>query len=428
MGGVVKNLRALLVAVGAVVLAAGCGRTPIGPPTADYKLYEAAFTQNSDGVSVIDSRSHSIERSLPLGTTSPDWLHLYTLRSNTLLDVDPRTGATLHTMQLPGHFQLPALTKSGLPGGLSQNGRWLVLEALDGSASGPPTALHMLIVDTTYVTKPVAIDLAGWFEFDAINNDGQRVYVIEYTNAQDQTYRVRVYEVTAGQLGPYTVVDKGGSPEPMTGVRLSGVPAPDGQWLYSVYAQRDGGAFVHALNLTQPYAFCLDLPNSGSSSVAEAFQWSLALSQDGRHLYATNGAMGVVTQIDNLDGYNPTVVRTVHVGATGSSASLFAQDVGANGLGPNGAVLSHDGSTLVMVGSSGVAWVDTSSLKVLTRQLTGWTVWSISASPDGKVVYAVNDASQIAELWMTDRRVAATFGGASGQPLALIRVESAPGP
>jgi hypothetical protein len=417
-------VRALLVALGVAVFAAGCGRAPIGPPTGDYKLYEAAFSQSSQLVSVIDSRSHAIERSLPLGTTSPDWSHLYTLKSNTLLDVDPRTGATLHTLQLPGNFQLPPLTESGLPGGLSQNGRWLVLEAFDISASGPPTGLHMLIVDTTYATKPVAIDLAGWFEFDAISNDAQRVYVIEYTNAQDQSYRVRVYEVNAGELGPYTVVDKGGSAEPMNGLRLSSVPAPDGQWLYSVYARKDGGAFVHALNLTQPYAFCLDLPGSATPSSGDAFNWSLALSQDGRHLYAANGAMGVVTQIDNLDGYNPTVVRTSHIGVAGSPASLLAQDGRTPWPGPNGAVLSHDGSTLVMVGSTGVAWIDTSSLKVLTRQLTSWTVWSISASQDGKVLYAVNAASQIAELWMTDRRVAATFGGASGQPLALIRVEA----
>jgi hypothetical protein len=425
MGGEVKNMRALLGAVGVVVLAAGCGRVPIGAPTGDYKLYEAAFTEVSRQVSVIDSRSHSIERSLPLGTTSPDGSHLYALKSNALVDIDPRTGATLHTLQLPGYFQLPPLTQSGVPGGLSQNGRWLVLEALDQSAGGPVTGSHMLIVDTNYIAKPVAIDLPGWFAFDAISNDGQRVYVIEYTNAQDQTYRVRVYEVLAGQLGPYTVVDKGGSAEPMQGVRLSSVPSPDGQWLYSVYARRDGGAFVHALNLTQPYAFCLDLAGSGSSSTADAFQWSLALSQDGRHLFAANGAKGLVTQIDNLDGFVPSVVRTGNIGVTGASASLLVQNAQAKELGPSGAVLSLDGNTLVMVGSSGVAWVDTASLKVLTRQLTTWTVWSISASADGKVVYAVSDSSQIAELWMTDRRVAATFGGAPGQPMALIRVEAA---
>jgi hypothetical protein len=425
MGCEVKSMRALLAAVGVLVVVAGCGRAQVGPPVGDYKLYEAASTLTAAQVSVIDSRSHSVERSLPLGTTSPDWSHLYSVTSSqTLVDMDPRSGATLQTMKLPGQFDLPRATLSGLPGGLSQNGKWLVLERFDMAANQNPTGSHMLIVDTTYVTKPLAVDLPGWFEFDAISNDGKRLYVIEYANAPQQTYRVRVYEVDAGQLGPYTVVDKGGSTEPMNGVRLSSVASPDGQWLYSVYARKDSGAFVHALNLTQPYAFCLDLTGTGWAAGADVFHWSLALSADGKHLYAANGAIGIVTQIDNLDGYNPGIVRTGHIGVVASPTSGLVQDVQAKELGPNGAVLSPDGSTLVMVGGSGVAWVDTSNLKMVRSRLTSWNVWSISASPDGKVVYAVSDASKIAELWMTDGRVASTFDGAPGQPMALMRVES----
>jgi Tol biopolymer transport system component len=424
MGFEVKNMRALLVAASVLVVVAGCGRAPEGPPTGDYKLYEAASTQSSQLVSVIDSRSHSVERSLPLGTVSPDWSHLYTVNSShALQDIDPKSGTTLQTLPLPADFQLPPATMSGLPGGLSPNGKWLVLERFDEAATSTPTGSHMLIVDTTYASKPVAVDLTGWFEFDAISNDGKRLYVIEYANSVEQTYRVRVYEVDAGRLGDYTVVDKGGSTEPMNGIRLSSVASPDGQWLYSVYARKDSGAFVHALNLTQPYAFCLDLTGSGWSTSADVFKWSLALSADGRHLYAANGTMGVVTLIENLDGYNPSIVRTAHIGVTSSPASLLTQDVQAKELGPNGAVLSQDGSTLVMVGGSGVEWIDTSTMKLVRNRLPSWRVWSISASPDGKVVYAVSDASQIAELWMMDGRVAATFNGAPGQPMSLMRVE-----
>src|ERR1700694_1274825 len=124
MGGEVKIMRILVTALCAVVLVAGCGRAPVGPIPAsgDYKLYEAASTQNAQLVSVIDSRSHSVERSLALGTPSPDWTHLYSVNSKTLVDVDPNTGATLHTQQLPGDFQLPPATLSGVPGGISQTG------------------------------------------------------------------------------------------------------------------------------------------------------------------------------------------------------------------------------------------------------------------------------------------------------------------
>jgi hypothetical protein len=133
--------------------------------------------------------------------------------------------------------------------------------------------------------------------------------------------------VAAGQLGSYTVIDKGGNgtPEPMTGVRLSGVFSPDGQWLYSLYARQSGGAFVHALNLTAPYAYCLDLPGAGSSSDPNDLHWSLALSADGKHLYAANGATGLVTQIDNLDGYNPSIARTGHIGTAGATAKRWCR-------------------------------------------------------------------------------------------------------
>ena len=43
-------------------------------------------------------------------------------------------------------------------------------------------------------------------------------------------------------------------------------------------------------------------------------------------------------------------------------------------------------------------------------------------SPDGTTVYAINDGGMIAELPMNAAHQATTFGGATGQPLDLIRV------
>jgi hypothetical protein len=279
-----------------------------------------------------------------------------------------------------------------------------------------------LLIGTTQLQVTNRIDLAGTLEFDAIDNTGTRLYLIEYTNVTQGYYRVRVYEVAAGQLGPYTVIDKGGNgtPEPMTGVRLSGVFSPDGQWLYSVYARQNSGAFVHALNLTQPFAFCLDLPASGSPT--DAFHWSLALTADGKHLYAANGAMGTVTQIDNLDGYNPSIVRTKKVGSAGATA-LF-QNVEAKELGANGAVLSSDGATLVTTGATGLIWIDTATLRVRSQELKTWTVWSLVGSPDGSRVYALKDTGAIAELSMADGMLGATFDPAVGSPIGLLRVEA----
>jgi len=413
-------MRRLLLAVFGLALVAACGKVPAQPLAAgDFRLYEAASTSSSQLIAVINSSSQAAENRLPLGALSLDGKHLYTVGSSTLQDIDPHSGAIVRTLKLPGTFSLPPATLGGIPGGLSQNGQWLVLKT-----GGPEGSSHMLLVDTAQFKVVTRIDLDGYFEFDAIDNTGQRLYVIEYTNITQGYYRVRVYDVVAGQLGPYTVIDKGGNgtPDPMSGVRLSGVFSPDGNWLYSVYARQGSGAFVHALNLTAPYAYCLDLPDSGSPT--DAFHWSLALTADGKHLYAANGAMGTVMQIDNLDGYNPSIVRTKKFSAPGATAKALVQNVEAKELGANGAVLTADGATLVTTGTTGLVWLDTATLQARSSQLTTWTVWSLIGSPDGTRVYALRDNGTIAELSMSDGTVGATFNPAVGSPIGLLRVEA----
>ena len=412
-------MRRALLAVSALVLVAGCGSP--GPVAAgNYKLYEAASTRTGQIVALIDTQSRATERRLPWGIPSTDGKHFYALGAKTLQDIDPRSGTVFRTLQLPGTFEMPPATLGGAPGGLSQNGRYLVLQA-----TSPRTSTHMLLIDTQLFNVAKRIDLNGKFDFDAVNNTGQSVYVIEFPNAADSYYHVRVYEVLAGQLGPYTVVDKGGPNEIMTGVRLSGVFSPDGQWLYSLYARADKGAFVHALNLNGPWAFCLDLPGSGYSSNMSALQWSLAITPDGRHVFAANGPMGLVTRIDNLDGGQPAIKSTGRIGSAVSSAIPFVQNVAAKEMGPHGAVVSNDGKTLVTAGANGLIWIDTGTMQVRNRVLTNWSVWSLAASPDGAMIYALNDAGAIAELSMAGARVVATFDPAEGFPMGLLRVEPA---
>jgi hypothetical protein len=441
MRGEVKSMRVLLTVLCALFVVAACGKPPVGtlPASGDYKLYEAASTQSSMLVSVIDSRSHSVERSLPLGTPSPDWTHLYSVSSRTLLDVDPRTGATLRAQQLPGDFQLPPATISGVPGGLSQNGRWLVLQAFEpGRSSQPlecggctapstvPSATHLLLVDTSYSNRARQIDLPGFFQFDAVSNDGMRIYLIQFIarTATKTEYYVRSYDVAAGWLDPTVIFDKSDGSAAMSGLRLSGVPSPDGHWLYSVYVRQDKSPFIHVLSMDGPVAFCIDLPGSGYAANADGFHWSLALSPDGSHLYAANGATGVVADVTSTGNAPYAIVRTAHIATNGPTASIFAQDVQAKMFGANGTVVSPDGQTLVMSGATGVVWLDTATLHLQSRQLADWTVWSLALSPDGSKLYVVNDAGMIAEVAMVGSHAATTFGGGPGQPLALIRVEA----
>jgi hypothetical protein len=209
----------------------------------------------------------------------------------------------------------------------------------------------------------------------------------------------------------------------MAGTRLSGVPSTDGQWLYSVYVRPDKSAFIHALSLESPIAFCIDLPGSGYSTNPDEFHWSLAVNAAGTHLYAANAATGFVADI-GIDGGFPNTPRVASL-ATGQTSSIFAEDVQAKELGSNAAAVSPDGRTLVIAGKTGLIWIDTASLKERDRQLSSWRVWSLGMSPDGSTLYAISDGGMIGELPMAGAHSPTTFGGAAGQPLALIRVAAA---
>jgi len=420
MGGEVKSMRALVMAIGALVIVAGCGRVPgsqVSP--GNYKLYEAASTSSSNNLSIIDSRSHAVELNMPLGTPSPDWTHLYAVNGNNLIDLDPQTGATLHTLRLPGNFQLPPATLSGVPGGLSQNGRWLVLESFDAGSNGVRSATHLLVADTSYARATRQVNLAGFFEFDAVSNDGQRIFLIEYLAGNQ--YHVRFYDLGAGRLDPNIIFDKSDGSSAMAGVRLAGVASHDGQWLYSVYVRQDKSAFIHALNMDVPFALCIDLPGSGYATNPDEFQWSVAMNAAGTHLYAANGAMGIVTDLQ-IGGGAPGQMRAAKLNDSQSGRVFGVMNVEAKEFGGNAAAVSPDGQTLVIAGKKGLVWIDTGSLKAGARQLSDWRVWSLGMSPDGSTVYAVNDAGMIAELPMGGAHSPTTFSGAAGQPLALMRV------
>jgi WD40 repeat protein len=422
MGGEVKSPRAFLSALCAVVLVAACGRAPGGPTTtADYKLYEAVGDRNQ--IAVIDSQTHGVERWLPLGVPSSDWKHLYSVTSATLSDVDPATSTLVHSMKLPGNYELPRVTLSGMPGGLSQNGGWIVVESFDKALNESPSVSHFLVVDTSFNAVPKRIDMKGYFEFDAISDDGGRLYLIEYGSAG--SYRVRLYDVGAQQLNPQVVVDKTNPTESMSGLKLSGIPSQDGGILYSIYARETGGPFIHALNLSGPFAVCIDLPGTGYGSDYNALHWSLAMSGDGLHLYAANAAAGVVSDVVISGPSSPGVARSVHIDSGTSAASIFAQDVQAKELGANAAVISADGKTLVTAAGSGIVFIDTRALRVTAHALTDQTVRSLALSPDGKTLYVLSENGTFAEVSMDRRQVGATFNPSAGNPLELMRVVAA---
>jgi hypothetical protein len=137
------------------------------------------------------------------------------------------------------------------------------------------------------------------------------------------------------------------------------VLSPDRQTLYTLYTNQpehlhsrdlaagltqsrgDVPAFVHVLNLTEGWAYCLDLPHPFGEGPASAH--ALALSRDGRWLYVTDRSSGKVALADTAG----LMVRSVaDVGSDRRAGGAWAA---ATQVGPNGSVFLSRTSELVVL-------------------------------------------------------------------------------
>jgi DNA-binding beta-propeller fold protein YncE len=193
------------------------------------------------------------------------------------------------------------------------------------------------------------------------------------------------------------------------------VASTDGQWQFTVYARANKGAFIHALMMDGQISLCLELPGSGWNTDPSVFRWSLALSPAGTRLYATNGALGLVVEVEAAGQNAPAILRTQSIPKGPLQAPLP--------MGAGAAVVSPDGHVLAVAGGAGVEWVDVDRMRVTASALPSWTVWGVGVSPDGQSLYALKDSGQIAEL-SPDGVVMSMFDPKNGTPMALMRVEA----
>jgi hypothetical protein len=172
--------------------------------------------------------------------------------------VRQRSGEISSYRRLPGRYTIPAVAYDGTAGGLSADGRTLVLTR--PRLRFPRAESSFLVVDTRTLRTTRRLTLAADWSFDAISPDGRYLYLIEYTDPRDTSrYAVRLYDLTRGRLAPEPIVDPHEADEAMRGSPLTRVSSPDGRWEYTLY---DGGGkepFVHALDTVGRTARCIDL-------------------------------------------------------------------------------------------------------------------------------------------------------------------------
>ncbi len=410
-------MRMRSLAAAALLALAGCGyRDTVIPPVSSptgYMLYlQAAAPGSAHQVAVISLATGQRVRELPVGTPAPDWSRLYTIvdqsQKSTLRVVDPRTGAVSREVPLDGRYELPPANYAGAPGGLSENGEWLVLHGR--SEVQPARSSHYLVVHTRFEQRAKSVDLDGDFAFDAITNDGRMLYLVEYMSGDRTLYRVRRYNVNAATLDARIIVDKSSGALAMSGVRLTSLPAKGGGYEFSLYVNGRNGPFIHALNTDAGIALCLRLPKVQSTPDQQRL-WTEAMTADGQTLYAVNGSLGLIVQVDTSD--TPRIMRT----------SRFMPSMAMERPATAQAWITPDNRTLFTAGDKGIVALELPTMSQKSVFLPDVSIDSLMMSPDGGWLFAVNGSkSTLFEVNAGSGALAGQFQGvATGS--SIFRVE-----
>lgn len=170
--------------------------------------------------------------------------------------ITTRTGM-VRSRYLKGFYGLPMVAYDGSMGGLSRNGKALVVYSPRGQRT------RFIVLDPRTLRVRSRIRLSGNFGFDALSPDGTVMYLIQLKDNPNGpiAYDVRALNILTGQLYPGAIVDRREPNEKMAGIPMTRVGSDDGSWAYTLYSKQNGGAFVHALHTTAREAFCIDVPH-----------------------------------------------------------------------------------------------------------------------------------------------------------------------
>ena len=195
-----------------------------------------------------------------------------------------RDARVLRSATLRGSFGVPLVAYDGTAGGVTHDGRLLVLE----TAGGVSTTFAVLTTKSLKVRQ--RFTLRGLWAYDAVSPTGQTLYLTQIlSQATDLRYLVRAYDLVQRTLVPGAIADKS-EPDAMAGYPMSRVASTDGTWAYTLYTRPGKQPFIHALNTRDRAAVCLDLTWPGDPNNMGNVR--LTLSADEKQLVVRQFATG----------------------------------------------------------------------------------------------------------------------------------------
>ena len=190
------------------------------------------------------------------------YVTLATSRSTVVAVIRVRSGRVVRSNVLRGFYGVPIVAWDGSTGGVSGDGRSLVL-----ASYGPPPrqagVTSFVVLNAQTLRKAHTFRLLGSWAYDAVSPDGSTIYLVEYLSAgQSPHYRVRSLDTETGRLDPDPIVDRREDEVLMRGQPVTRRLSTDGRWAYTLYARGGRAPFVHALDTVKREAYCVDLPLS----------------------------------------------------------------------------------------------------------------------------------------------------------------------
>jgi hypothetical protein len=224
----------------------------------------------------------------PSGVRAPDGASRYlsvTLGGRTAVLAQAAAGGAITSRaDLRGHFTIPLVAYDSSAGGISGDGRTLVLIRPRTSFPRRETTFAVMAVKPRLRLRRT-VRLPGDFSYDALSPDGRALFLINYTAPRDPTkYRVRVYDLARRRLDPAPVVDPREAPDDMSGLPVTRAVSPGGRWAYTLYARQGARPpFIHALDTRDRKAVCIDLDEVAPAGL-NPYELRLAAVAGGRRL------------------------------------------------------------------------------------------------------------------------------------------------
>jgi hypothetical protein len=285
----VPLLAAAALALPGASRAAACSPLDCAPSqfSLDHGRLLATRATTGSPVRVLDLRTGRTVRMLPAGAVAGR--ALVHLSDDVLTWYDLVTGR-ITKQAFVREPDVPAFSIVGV----AQDGSRAVLARDDSSGT-------TFLVAGRGAVQRIGFEQGVHWQFDALS--GNRLYLIrDLTNG----YQVRLYDLAAKRLRARPLKDPDGS-STIWGSAFARLASPDGRWLFTLYIAPDGGAMIHELDLRHAVARCVDLPGDGDFDAA--MTTSLALSPDGRTLWAVSPGYGRATAIDVAAHRVRTVIR-----------------------------------------------------------------------------------------------------------------------